>query len=85
VDTNEQKAEMLFNTVFPKTMRSMGAALTAHKYPTPAFGYQPVTDKQICRAVKKLNPFKSPGENGIPNIVINVNESYVTCVITRAH
>jgi hypothetical protein len=70
VDTNEQKAEMLCNTFFPKTRGSMGAALTAHKYPTPAFEYQPVTDKKICRAVKKVNPFKSPGKNGIPNIVI---------------
>jgi hypothetical protein len=70
MDTNEQKAEMLFNTFFPKTRGSMGATLTAHMYPTLAFGYQLVTDKQICRAVKKLNPFKYPGENGIPNIVI---------------
>jgi hypothetical protein len=69
VDTNKQIAEMLFSTFFPKTRGSMGAALTAHKYPTPAFEYQLVTDKKICRAVKKLNPFKSPGKNGINTVI----------------
>jgi hypothetical protein len=29
-----------------------------------------VTYKKIWQAVKKLNPFNSPGKTGIPNIVI---------------
>jgi hypothetical protein len=68
-ETNTDKAAMLYSTFFPKPGNE-GEAIPAHfQYPTPAFDYQPITDAQIRRAINKLNSFKAPGANGIPNIV----------------
>ena len=69
-DTNEQKSTMLYNTFFPKTREGPEEIPGDYEYPEPAFDFVPVTDEQIRRAVEKLNPFKAPGANGIPNIVI---------------
>jgi len=34
------------------------------------FEYQPMTNKHIKQAIRKLNPFKALGANSVPNVVI---------------
>jgi hypothetical protein len=68
-ETNTDKADMLYGTFFPKPGNEVETIPAQFQYPTPAFDYQPITDAQIRRAIDKLNSFKAPGANGIPNIV----------------
>ena len=68
--TNDEKAKILFDTFFPAPNKEQTTASNEPSYPNNVFEYEPITDKQIKRAVIKLNPFKVPGANGIPNAVI---------------
>ena len=67
--TNDEKARILFDT-FPVPNEEQTTASNEPSYPNNAFEYELITDKQIKRAVIKLNPFKAPGANSIPNAVI---------------
>jgi ribonuclease HI len=69
-ETNKQKEDLLFDTFFPKPSTDTERIPLNYEYPPPAFEYEPITDAQIRRAIDKLNPFKAPGENGIPNVLI---------------
>ena len=69
--TNNDKAKMLFNTFFPALNEEQTTTSEEFIYPNNAFEYEPNLDEQIKRAINKLNPFKEPGANGIPNTVIN--------------
>jgi len=68
--TNKEKADMLFSSFFPASSSETRIPIDDLHYPPNTFDYQPITDEQIRRAIHKLNPFKAPGANGIPNIVI---------------
>ena len=68
--TSEEKAKMLFNTFFPAPGSEKTNTGDSHNYPPNVFDFSPVTDEQIRRAIRKLNPFKVPGANGIPNAMI---------------
>ena len=61
---------MLFSSFFPASSSETRIPIDDLDYPPNMFDYQPITDEQIRRAIHKLNPFKAPGANGIPNIVI---------------
>lgn len=65
--TNDSKAEMLFNNFFPSTHMTEETAEEEPEYRDPAFSYIPISDEQIKRAIRRTNPFKAPGPNGIPN------------------
>ena len=68
--TNEEKAKMLFET-FPTTCANDHHVPQADgKYPPPAFKFTQITNKQIHRAITHISPFKSPGANGIPNVLL---------------
>ena len=60
---------MLFDT-FPAPNKALTIASNELSYPNNVFKYELIMDKQIKRAVNKLNPFKAPGTNSIPNAVI---------------
>ena len=68
--TSEEKAKMLFNTFFPAPDSEQANIDDSHDYPPNVFDFAPITDKQIRREIGKLNPFKVPGSNGIPNAMI---------------
>jgi ribonuclease HI len=69
-ETNREKEDLLFDTFFPEPNTNIESVPPDYEYPPPAFEYEPITDAQIRRAIDKLNPFKAPGENGIPNVLI---------------
>ena len=60
---------MFFDTFFPAT-ETHNNIQPNFKYPPNAFELVPITIAQIKQAIDKLNLFKAPGPNGIPNIII---------------
>jgi len=69
VETNEDKSRVLRATFFPELERvDMSHADVI--YLAPKFKFSPITDEQIHRAIAKLGPFKVPGLDGIPNIML---------------
>ena len=69
VESNEDKSRVLHATLFPELERDdMSHADVI--YQVPKFKFSPITDEQIHRAIAKLGPFKAPGLDGIPNIML---------------
>ena len=66
--SNEAKSTALFNVFFPNE-NTIPAPPEQTDYPRAKFDLKPITDDQIRRAIKKLQPFKAPGPNGVQNIV----------------
>jgi len=60
---------VLYATFFPE-LKSDDMSHTDVIYPAPKFKFSPITNEQIHRAITKLGPFKVPGLDGIPNIVL---------------
>lgn len=67
-DTNQSKAEAFFHSFFPKPLAQF-TPFPKSSYPPPKFSFPPPTNLQIQRAINKLQPYKAPGPNGIPNAV----------------
>jgi len=68
-ETNEDKSRILCATFFPELERDD----TSHVhviYLAPKFKFFPITNKQIHRAIARLGPFKVPGPDGIPNVML---------------
>ena len=60
---------MLQVTFFPKLTHSeLDPPLPDH--PTPKFKFRLVTNDQILRDISKLGPYKAPGLDGIPNVIL---------------
>jgi len=68
--TNKQKAKMLFEMFFPAPSDEPVDTEDDHAYPPSTFKFLPVSNEQIRREIGRLNPFKAPGTNGIPNVVL---------------
>ena len=68
-DTNEDKSSLLCTTLFPELKRvDTNHADTV--YPAPKFKFCPVTIEQIHRVIARLGPFKAPGPDSIPNVLL---------------
>jgi len=65
---NNRKSELLYNVFFRPSPEN-DYVDPEHAYPPPVCEFNPITDKQIHRAITKLSPYKAPGLNGISNIV----------------
>jgi hypothetical protein len=66
--TNDEKASLLARTFFPP---SPPVDLPHHfDYPEPIDDYAPIRKEQIRRQLARLKPYKAPGPDGIPNIVL---------------
>jgi len=68
-ETNQEKSCMLSATFFPKLMHSE-LDPPPPDHPAPKFKFRPVTNDQIHQAISKLGPYKVPGPDGIPNVVL---------------
>ena len=68
VTTNEEKSIMLANTFFPP--RPPDDTPIQFVYPKPTSDSDPILKEQIKRQLAKLKPYKAPGPDGIPNIVL---------------
>ena len=66
--TNEEKSIMLANTFFPP--RPPDDTPIQFVYPKPTSDSDPISKEQIKRQLAKLKPYKAPGPDGIPNIVL---------------
>ena len=67
--SNEEKGKVLAKTFFPKKppINEMDAPATT---PNPICKADPISRDQIKRALARLRPFKAPGPDRIPNIVL---------------
>ena len=68
IEDNTAKSQFLFDSFFSQEQWTHGVNANA-QYPEPAFQFRPVTNVQIYRAIEKLQAFKAPGDDGIPNVV----------------
>ena len=69
VDDNEQKSRLLHKVFFYDPPDDPGID-PEHVYPEEKFTFDNITDTQITRAIKRLQPFKAPGMNGISNSIL---------------
>ena len=69
VEMNEEKSRLFKTTSFPG-IPTPGPTQPANAYPVPKFKFSLVNDAQIHHAISKLGPYKTPGLDGIPNIMI---------------
>lgn len=67
--TNEDKAEALARAFFPKKPE-VSSVPPCYTYPPPLAPPEPITKDQVRRHISRLSPFKAPGPDGIPNIVL---------------
>jgi len=65
---NEEKSNALANSFFPPPPPSPTIPLTC--YPKPANIFRFFTRAQIKKAVDKLDTYKAPGPDGIPNVIL---------------
>jgi hypothetical protein len=68
--TNEDKSKILAKTFFPDKP-PVNIIVSPSKPPTPICKANPISRVQLRRALARLKPFKAPGPDGIPNIVLS--------------
>ena len=69
-NSNQDKSELLANTFFPKKPANEEENRAQQEYPPPICEANKISQDQIRRQLKRLKPFKAPGPDGIPNIVL---------------
>ena len=68
--TNEDKSKMLAKTFFPAKPPDVETTKDEQVFPPPVCGLDTITRDQIRRHLNKLKPYKAPGPDNIPNIVL---------------
>ena len=71
VSTNDEKSQMLARSFFPPKPPENTQGEQEHDYPTPICKMDDITRGQIRRHLAKLKPYKAPGPDSIPNIVLS--------------
>jgi hypothetical protein len=67
--SNEDKARIIVESFFPPPPAASSVP-PDYRYPKPV-PYKPkFTKEQIHRTIRKLSPYKTPGPDGIPNVVL---------------
>ena len=66
--TNAEKSTMLAKTFFPS--KPPQESPLRFVYPEPICSFDSISKEQVKRQLAKLKPFKAPGPDGIPNIVL---------------
>jgi len=75
--TNEEKSRVLAKCFFPTKPQDQGRN-TEVKYPKACKGVGKITREQIREQLRKTKPFKAPGPDGIPNIVLSNSAGLIT-------
>ncbi|KAF8873835.1 hypothetical protein BD779DRAFT_1451406, partial [Infundibulicybe gibba] len=65
---NKDKSDMFFKAFFPAKPTEQ-EPIDEDQYPPPRWDFQPVTDEQIHRIIKKFKPYKASRPGTIPNSV----------------
>ena len=68
--TNEDKSKMLAKTFFPARPLDAETIRDEQVFPPPVCGLDAITWDQIRRHLNKLKPYKAPGPDNIPNIIL---------------
>jgi len=66
---NEGKSKLLHEVFFYPPPENFGVEPN-YPYPEPSIDFEEVTEEQIVRVAKSLNPYKAPGINGISNSIL---------------
>lgn len=66
--TNEEKATLLASVFFPKAPPN--AELNRNPCRNPLPDPPPFTEERIIKKLQSLSPYKAPGSDGIPNVVL---------------
>jgi len=69
VQDNEGKSKLLHKAFFYPSPADAGID-PDFQYPELAFAFERITDNEVKRAIKKLNPYKAPGPNEISNSIL---------------
>ena len=70
INDNKEKAEVFSKTFFPPPPATQEGNNIAYDYPAPLPEPQPPEKSQLEKVIRKLAPYKAPGPDGIPNIVL---------------
>ena len=70
VNDNKDKARLFAKTFFPAPPVNPAEEEVPQEYPEPLPNPPPLDKAQIDQAICKLRPYKAPGPDGIPNIVL---------------
>ena len=70
VSANHEKSKLLAKGFFPSKPPVNPNYPPANDYPEPACGIHRISREQIRRQLKRLKPYKAPGPDSIPNIVL---------------
>ena len=69
--SNEDKSKVLAKTFFPSKRMDSGSNLASEEDPPdPVVEMDPLTKDQVAKHLAKLKPYKAPGPDGIPNVVL---------------
>ena len=74
--TNKEKSRLLAKTFFPP--RPLDDTPLQFVYPKPIRDTNPISREHIKRQLAKLKPYKAPGPDGIPNIVLTKCANIIT-------
>jgi hypothetical protein len=69
VSDNNEKAKLFAKTFFPPPPANTSVPL-AYEYPAPLPSPSQITEQQIEEQIRRLSPYKAPGPDEIPNIVL---------------
>jgi ribonuclease HI len=69
LNDNADKARVFAKTFFPPPPQQ-DEDVAPYDYPDPLPDPQPPDKPQIERAIRRLSPYKAPGPDGIPNVVL---------------
>ena len=69
--TNHDKSKMLAKGFFPSKPTATVTYTETQEYPEPICGTHKISRDQIKRHLKRLKPYKAPGPDNIPNIVLS--------------
>ena len=67
---NQDKSKALAKAFFPKKPQQAPSTSDEEEHPPPICAMNPITKEQIRKHIARLKPFKAPGPDGIPNIVL---------------
>ena len=70
INDNEVKAKVFAKVFFPPPPEVPAVDEAPFDYPEPLPDPLPPTGSQIEKIIRKLSPYKAPGLDGIPNIVL---------------
>jgi hypothetical protein len=82
--SNKDKSIALANNFFPAKPHQENNQVK-HKYPRQCDTPRKITKVQVEKQLKKLKPYKAPGPDGIPNIVLTKCANLLTNSLTQIY